>query len=142
MDPQKQRVYRWENKVVAPHDRNRIGLEMARTVVNYVWQQEGYRFPPVVTELPAHNKRLEGRANRSTIALKAGGTFTWVVLHEMAHSLMSDVDGLTAVHGPAYVGTYMALLSRYMGMDLVQLQTSAIKNHVQFRMGVQPPFLT
>ena len=57
-DPQRSRVYAWEEAVVAPRDPSAIPYEQAQMLVDGVWLAEQLLYPPAgrshATSGPAH----------------------------------------------------------------------------------------
>jgi hypothetical protein len=70
-------------------------------------------------------KRKLADGCRSKVRFQAEGAHESTILHELAHSLTCNVDDTGDWHGPEFVGTYMALLSRHMGVALFSLWYSA-----------------
>ncbi len=125
-DLQKSRVYRWESINVAPFDRTKVQFKSIESVVHYVWESEGYRYPPLVELLPSRCSKRLGDATRCVVRFREE-TQTWIILHELAHSMTSEADGASNVHGALFMGIYCHLLSKYMRMDYTTLKLSARK---------------
>jgi hypothetical protein len=123
-DHQRGKVYTWEQRAVAPYDRTEIDRVQAQAMVAAIWADLGLRYPPKVTPLPAQAKTLIGRADRLTIEL-ADRLPSWCLLHELAHSLTSSVDGPGDGHGALFIATYMSLLARYLRLDESGLRQTA-----------------
>lgn len=72
-------------------------------------------------------KAAQGDATRLTVRFREDrSTPTWVIIHELAHSLTTDLELGSALHGPDFVGVYMRLLDRFIpGANLVMLMTTA-----------------
>jgi len=132
-DYQRQRVYDWENRNIEPKDSSIIPYAQAQMMVNYIWEQEGLLFPPSVREMPKQNRTVEAKANRSNVWVKPEGISSWVLLHELAHSLTTKTfDEDSQRHGPAFVGVYMRLLEKHLRIPLPLLMYSAQKEKVDF----------
>ena len=56
-DPQRSRVYAWEEAVVAPHDPSAIPYEQAQMLVDGVWLAEQVLYPPRVAPMPRQARR-------------------------------------------------------------------------------------
>ena len=56
-DPQRSRVYAWEEAVVAPRDPSAIPYEQAQMLVDGVWLAEQLLYPPRVAPLPRQARR-------------------------------------------------------------------------------------
>ena len=52
-DPQRRRVYAWEDRAVAPHDVALVPFVRLQSLVDHVWMQEGLFWPPLGTTNPA-----------------------------------------------------------------------------------------
>lgn len=93
-----------------------------QAVVDYVWAQLKLEHPPKVIL----TTRKGGAASRMKMFFnKDEPTKTWIILHEIAHSLTSTFDGWSAAHGPRFVTQYMKLLVQFAGQDMVELQRTA-----------------
>ncbi len=132
-DYQRQRVYDWEDQHVRPKDKTVIPFDQAQMMVNYIWAGEGLRFPPRVLEMPKQNRAAEAKANRSDVWVKPEGIASWILLHELAHSLTtSTFDEYSDRHGPEFVGVYMRLLEKHIRIPLQLLMFTAQKEKVDF----------
>jgi len=140
-DYQRSKVYAWEKQYVSPFDHSKVNLYTAKSIVDYIWQGENLKFPPRVLPIADQSKKT-GQANRSFIWLQPSVP-TWVVIHEVAHSMNSTNDGDTVGdhHGPDYVGIYMKLLTKYLGLSLPVLMFTARKDNLDFNLAAQPLFL-
>jgi hypothetical protein len=142
-DYQKTRVYRWEDRIVGPRDTKLITIEVAKIVVNYVWEQAGLKYPPKVELLPAQTTTKAGCATRAKIQLLSS-IRTWIVLHEVAHSMNSsntDDNSFGDRHGPNYVGLYMKLLAEHNIVPLPLLMFTAKEAGIDFNLEAKPLFL-
>jgi len=125
-DHQRGRTYEWESREVAPHDRTMITRADADGMVRAIWGELGLRYPPRIAALPPQAKTLIGRADRLTIEL-APRVPSWCLLHELAHSLTSSVEGESDGHGARFLATYIFLLGRYLRLDEQALRRSAAR---------------
>lgn len=123
-DHQRGKAYAWESREVAPHDRTTIDWANAQGMVNAIWAELGLRYPPRIAPLPPQAKTLIGRADRLTVEL-APRVPSWCLLHELAHSLTSSVEGESDGHGARFMATYIFLLGRYLRLDEPGLRRSA-----------------
>lgn len=131
-DPQKNKVYDWENREIAPYDKSDIPFEQIQSIVNYVWQSENLRYPPKVKKIPKNVKTKVADATR--LELRFGETTpTWVVLHELAHSMTAMCDGVSNLHNEYFLGMYMQLVDRYLHIPLVSLMYSAHRDGLKFK---------
>jgi hypothetical protein len=122
-DPDARRLYAWEDAVIAPRDRSLVPFDRLQALVDHVWQGEGRRWPPRVRPLPKQARRTVARATRTAIEAPAELP-SWVLLHEVAHALTADVDGVHAGHGPDFVAAYLRLLERHARLDRAMLEAS------------------
>lgn len=125
-DHQRGRTYAWESREVAPHDTTTINRADAQAMVDTLWAELGLRYPPRIASLPGRAKTLIGRADRLTIEL-APRVPSWCLLHELAHSLTSSVEGESDGHGTRFLATYIFLLGRYLRLDEQALRRSAAR---------------
>lgn len=139
-DSQRGKVYSWEKKVIAPTGNgSKISIDIARGMVNAIWREMGLRHPPIVDHLPKQS-RFQGSANRACISLQEY-VESWVVLHEIAHSMTSTHDHLSAHHGPIFVGVYIILLEKYLRLDRCFLLDSLQQNGIRIDENARPVFL-
>lgn len=131
-DFQQSRLYRWEDECVISRDEPKVPFDSCQALVDHVWHEEGYKYPPKVTLMPAQNRRAEAKADRLRIMIPKDGCRSTVLLHEIAHSLTAIPDEGSCMHGPRYVGVYLKLLSKYAGFDLNQLCMSCMKHKIEY----------
>jgi hypothetical protein len=122
-DSQARRLYAWEDAVVAPRDLSRVPFAQLQPLVDHLWAAEGLRWPPRVRPLPRQARRTVARATRTAIEAPPELP-SWVLLHEVAHALTSDVDGNNAGHGPDFVGVYLRLLVTHARLDRATLEAT------------------
>ena len=139
MDKQKNLVYAWENAIVAPKDRTEIPFSQVEPLVGYIWAAEGLEYPPQVLPKPKFKTK---DADATRIAVRFGAkTFTWIVVHEVSHSLTSLVDGRSNHHGALFMGMYLQLLSKYLHLNYLEISESARDAGIKFKDNVRPVFL-
>ena len=131
-DPAARRLYAWEDAVIAPRDRSLVPFARLQALVDHVWAAEGRHFPPRVTPLPRQARRTVARASRTRIEAPPELP-SWVLLHELAHALVADVDGNGLGHGPDFVGAYLGLLVRHARMDRTALEASLLAAGLSWR---------
>ena len=137
-DLQRSRVYAWEDAVVAPRGSSAVPYEKAQLLVDGVWLGEQLLYPPKIEPMPRQARRTWATGSRTTIRLpKDRSTPTYVILHEVAHALSSTVDGDTDAHGPNFVGLYMGLLDRWLGVPTPLLMFTARQHGVDFNLAAQ-----
>jgi hypothetical protein len=115
-DSQRGRVYAWENRIIAPHDRTFVAFARAQSMVDAIWTEIGLKYPPAVEPLPRQSSATLASATRLSISLPAK-TPSWCLLHELAHAMTSDVDANSDGHGPIFMGVYLKLIARYLRLD-------------------------
>lgn len=123
-DFQRKRVYDWEDRHVAPQDQSLVPFCDIQNIVNNCWPVE---HPPRVQ--PLHkNSRYLGTGHRLRVRFPPDHpTPTWVILHELAHSLTHGDK-----HGPNFVGVYMQLVNRFLSIPLPKLFYTARESRVQY----------
>lgn len=127
-DFQKSRVYKWENQFP---EGDWIDFYTAQIVVDYVWKDMGLEYPPKVQSMHK-NDRHAGKANRLSVLIPENGCSTKTLLHELAHSLTFDIDGAGNWHGVWFVGVYMKLMEKFLGVPLPLLWYSANAEGVKY----------
>jgi len=132
-DPQQKRVYAWERLVISPTDTSKISIEVAEQIVKYVWAEEGLEHPPKVEYIRDKRGNRSATGSRLKLRFPDGLLYSWVVLHELAHAMTSNVDGASAQHGPRFVQVYINLLSKYQGFDMLLLLHTAKQNNVEVK---------
>jgi hypothetical protein len=139
-DPQRKRLYAWEDREVAPRDRSRVPFARLQALVDHVWTQEGLRWPPRVKPLPSQARRTVARATR--LAIEAPETLpSWVLLHELAHAMSSTADERSDGHGPVFVGLYLKLLVEHARMPRDELEASLRREGLEWDPAARPVFL-
>jgi hypothetical protein len=138
-DTQRGRVYRWEDRVVAPHDRTTIPFAAAQAMVDAIWAELGLRYPPAVERLSSRGTTIAA-ANRLSLFLPEQVP-AWCLLHELAHAMSTTQDGVSDGHGPVFVGLYVGLLVRYLRLDEAALLESLRAEGIRVRVGARPVFL-
>ncbi len=119
-DFQRSRVYAWENRVVAPRDPSFVSFPEAQAMVNAIWAERGLKYPPKVEALSTQAKATVASATRLSIFLSER-TPSWCLLHEIAHSMTSTMDGESDGHGASFMGVYVRLLGRYLRLHPAEL---------------------
>lgn len=138
-DLQKNAVYAWERQNVMPFDRNVVPFEQIESIVKYVWASEKLSFPPLVEKLPSQ-ARKGGDGCRTKVRFQ-GATYTFIILHELAHALTGICTGETNKHGALFMGMYCQLLNRYLNLDFDKLVQSAKEAGLKVKPDAKPVFL-
>jgi len=134
------RLYTWEDRVVAPRDRSLVPFAQLQALVDHVWAAEGLRFPPRARPLPKQARRTVARATR--LAIEAPPELpSWVLLHELAHAMTSTAEGHNDGHGARFVGLYLRLLARHARMPEEELARSLRAAGIAFDPDARPVFL-
>lgn len=131
-DFQKSKVYGWEKNHIAPFDKQKIAFENIAMIVDYVWKNEGYFYPPKVHPIAKQHTSAQATGIRDRLEFQPYGNYTWIILHELAHTLTSDIEGDHDGHGPKFVGVYMHLVNKYIGINILALMASANDCGVKF----------
>lgn len=139
-DSQKSKVYKWEQEFVSPFDTMPVKFEAIKPIVDYVWDSEGLKHPPLVSRLPKQNKRCAATGSRLDVRFQ-DETYTWIILHELAHSMTGTFDGYSNHHGALYMGIYIQLLSRYLKLPFGELVKSAQQSGLAVKLDARPVFL-
>lgn len=133
------RIYAWENRVVAPLDRSEVPFAQMQALVDHVWAEEGLRWPPRMRQRRATRATL---ATGSRLAIEAPATLpSWILLHEIAHAMTSTAEGQGAGHGPDFVGVYVRLLVRYCRLDQAMLAETLAAAGIRWNAEAKPSFL-
>lgn len=134
-----ERLYAWENRVVAPLDRSIVPFAQMQALVDHVWTGEGLRWPPRMRPRKASKTIL---ATGSRLAIEAPETLpSWILLHEIAHAMTSTAEGHGAGHGPDFVGVYVHLLVRYCRLDEAMLAATLTADGIHWNPDARPAFL-
>lgn len=132
---QRSKVYKWEQKHVPSG--KRISFNDAQAYVNKVWAAEGLKYPPLIEELAKQTRRWAGKGNRNHVWIPATGASEHTLLHELAHTLTMTIHGEAdddSAHGPDFVGMFIKLVAKHMGVSQFELWYTAKLNNVQFEM--------
>jgi hypothetical protein len=134
-----ERLYAWENRVIAPLERSQVPFEHMQAIVDHVWSTEGLKWPPRMRARKATKATL---ATGSRLAIEAPASLpTWILLHEIAHAMTSTADGGGAGHGPDFVGVYVRLLVRYCRLDQGILAKTLATAAIKWNPDAKPSFL-
>lgn len=125
-DFQRSKVYEWEQTYVAPKDRNSgLDFDSISFISDYIWMMEDLQHPPKILPLDSRDQ-AGGKGERLALYFpKERKTPTWIIIHEIAHALTSEIEGNSHRHGPYYVGCYIHLLSKYLKLDPWELRYTA-----------------
>jgi hypothetical protein len=113
-DYQQKRVYAWQRSIPSG---GQIHIDQAQAVVNHIWEAEGLQYPPQVEPIHFNTTKWAGKANRLIIQLQDEVSLR-TIIHEIAHSLTSNIEDESAAHGPWFVGVYAKLLEKYLHVPM------------------------
>lgn len=139
-DAQKSKVYTWENAVFRCKDKSRVPYGNIQNLVDYVWAKEGLSFPPQVEPLPKQAKVYCATGSRLKLQFQETAQ-TCVILHEIAHAMTSDFEGNSNHHGSLFMGIFIQLLVRYMGLSYAELVGSAENSGLKVKIDAKPIFI-
>jgi len=109
-------------------------------MVDAVWLDIGVRYPSAVEPLPRQATATLARANRLSVLLPPR-TPSWCLLHELAQTMVSMVDGRSDLHGPAFMGSCVRLVARYLPLDPASLIPSAANAGIAVDADARPAFI-
>lgn len=137
-DPQQKILYAWERKAIAPQGGRPIPYDQSQALIDAVWMAQGFLYPPQVLPLEG-SRRIWAKANRLNVWLRSyEATPTWVILHELGHSMTGKFDGEMDAHGPDYLWIYMNLAAKFLKIPLPVLMFTAQKDGLTFNVGARP----
>jgi hypothetical protein len=139
-DAQRNRVYAWENRVIAPRDPSFVSFPDVQGMVNAIWSEMGLRYPPKVEPLPKQATVTVATAARLSIRVSER-TPAWCILHEIAHAMTTTAEGRSDGHGGEFMGIYLQLLVRYLRFDPAELSRSARNDGIEVTERAQPVFI-
>jgi hypothetical protein len=139
-DRQRNKVYAWEERFVAPRDPSSIEFVQAQGMIDAIWADMGLRFPPRVERLPRQARSTVADASRLSIRL-ADSNPSLCLLHELAHAMTSTHDGHSDGHGPTFMGLYAQLLIRYLRVPIDTLVRSLDAARIEADMQAKPVFI-
>jgi hypothetical protein len=138
-DNQKSALYRWENHVVGPRAPRTIKFEDAQTFVNGIFICEGLLYPPKVELISKRATKVWATGSRQILQLRPV-TPAWVILHELAHAITTEVDKSEEGHGPDFVGIYIKLLDKYCGIPLPLSMYTLQNTKIEYNLGAKARF--
>lgn len=116
-DSQRQRVYDWENRYFSTDTEMKefLSEEEAHDWLSFIWADLDLSFKkPRLVYSDRHRRRAFYRGpSPGTLHFPKSDDWLrrrWVFIHELAHSLHSQINDKEAAHGPAYCGIYAELI--------------------------------
>lgn len=140
-DYQKTALYRWEDEYIRPRSKRVIERKDAQTFIDGVFLCERLLYPPKVEPMPKQATTILATGNRHVIQLPEALP-AWVIVHELAHTLTSEVEHNFEGHGPDYVGIYIKMLDKYCDIPLALSMFTLTKTKVRYNLGAQPRFVS
>ena len=128
LDPQRERVYAWENEW---HDWNIGSLTLAecRAVVRWACEKYGVT-PPRVEQ---HRDRQYSFSQGGLISFRTDQKNAAVALHEAAHYICDQIFGDTvAHHSPEWMGIFLWLAEGYRLAPRTALHASAKAKRIKW----------
>lgn len=132
-DYQKSKVYKWEDCL--PNG-DHISFDKIQEYVNLVWEKMNLQYPPRVEKI-RKNKAIAD-ATRMVVRFQPHGCCQKIILHELAHSMTMNIDGIGHQHNDVFVGMYMILMERFLNMSPTMLYSTATYFKVDFTMNEKP----
>lgn len=129
-DFQQNKVYAWEHSVILPGQW--VAYENCQSIIDYIWTDQGLANPPKVTPMSPNVTKWAGMANRLKVFLPKNGASTKTIVHELAHSMTMNVDGIGHLHGPRFVGLYMVLAEKYLNTPMALMMYVAREQGVKY----------
>jgi hypothetical protein len=136
-DSQRSAVYAWERVAVEGFRSDEArSVEAVAEFVKPIWRAERGRYglakypPPVIRG----GRGAWGQTDTLMLAPWARASLP-VVLHEVAHALDGSKGygrGRSGAHGPRFVGIYIGLLARHLGLDADALMAHADERGVRY----------
>jgi len=137
-DTQKNKVYMFEDQIIDQFDKEQISVPNAKNFIEFIWANEGRRFPPKI-KVNKRFKRILACANRETITLSKDRMQRWVLIHELTHSILDEKNDegepirTIEAHGKEFVAKYFFLLDKYLKMPSIMLMAMAQKHNVKWK---------
>jgi putative metallohydrolase (TIGR04338 family) len=139
-DTQRSRVYEWERRGAALERRDFYApkwesLADVITWVKPIWRSERGRYGRAGAGMPAIERPAWGQrralayTSERRITLPRWARSPWVMLHELAHTLISARD---IPHGPRFMGVLIGLVCRHLEYDATELMRIADEAGVKY----------
>jgi hypothetical protein len=139
-DSQRSAVYSWERNNIAHFDVKPVPFNQVQAIIDYVWAQEGLEYPPQAELLPKNATGRAGDATRTKVRFRES-TYTWIILHELAHSLTSNIEYESNHHGSLFMGMYIQLLNRFLKIPYDVMRDSAEASGLEVKPDAKPIFI-
>lgn len=132
-DYQRSKVYKWEECL---DNGQWVSFDAIQDYVNSVWQKMNLKYPPRV-EIIRKNKAIAD-ATRMVVRFQPEGCCQKIILHELAHSMTMNIDGIGHQHNTVFVGVYMILLEKFLNMSPSMLYGTADYFGVKYVINASP----
>jgi hypothetical protein len=136
-DYQRSKVYRWEEGAIAPRSSRTVPFDACQGFVDGVFLAHGWHYPPKVKPIRKTSRTL-ARGGRHELLLPKEGCPDWVILHELAHTCTITVDQDCDNHGADFMGNYLKLLDRVLGIPLCYTMFTLQGKGIKFNLGAAP----
>lgn len=138
-DFQASRVYAWEDRAIGGICSERLTFVQGVQFIEHVWSSLGLLYPPVATRSRSMNHFLTGERIEITFR---DNDLKWMLVHEIAHALTSNLDmSICDKHGAQFVGVYVGLARRFLGIDVRYLTDSLDEAGIRYDLAARPVFL-
>lgn len=139
-DYQKQRVYDWQWSHIP--EGGKVQFNQAQAIVDHIWEAERLSFPPKVVPFHPNETKRAGSATRLQIELQPEVTLR-TIIHELAHSMSTEIDRSEEVvpHGAWFMGLYLKLIEKYLGVPMPVMLYTCSKDRVDVDINAYPLFL-
>lgn len=139
-DTQRSRVYEWERRVAKLERRDFYApkWESLADVIAWarpIWRSERGRYGRPGSVMPTIDRPAWGQRRalaytyERRITLPRWARSPWVMLHELAHTLIKTGD---VPHGSRFVGVLMGLVCRHLDYDVTELMRLADETGVKY----------
>jgi hypothetical protein len=144
-DDQRSKIYDWEWSVIPHWDQTKVPYKDAQEIVNLIWHEEGFKYPPKIMALRPNATATGAQAIREGSKLiiqikRKWRTRAFILIHEIAHHMLEKSTGADteAIHGPKFMGIYMKLLRKYLSIPLIHLMVRAHQNGIRYNLRAKP----
>jgi hypothetical protein len=139
-DYQQSRVYAWEHRVVHCRCKRHLDFRDAQGFVDGIFLCEGLFGPPTIGMKPKQATTFIADGCRNVIRIPEEGIKASIMIHELAHAMTMDQNNNGDRHGPEFVGMYIKLLDKYMGIHLALTMYTLQSEKIDYTLTVQPRF--
>lgn len=141
-DPQQYKVYAWEGEIISPRSHSHVLYNNAQAFVDGIFLAEGWLYPPKISPKPLQSTTYVADGARDNIRLRSEGCKSWVLIHEICHSLTSEIDGSSNMHNADFLGIYIMMITKYCNIALPLLLYTATQAGLNYNLSAKPWFKT